>query len=285
MKFSIQELINAGLTTIDVRKPDVQFDHVVTVVEPEVVQLGLRLSSPIHRLGDDTTTAGTSSSANTLITSPQRGSANAEHRIVVLEGVSQKFHNAMTLSLKKVQKLATESAEPSTFVQIEIIKPNESSEEVLTIVDAEKLIPDLLRVAAAASKLKMENVTVSLVKQGDTAHQELVIEYESHIEDAVDFNLSHFVYEGHKSEVSTRQERWSRRSRYSDVDDKVVAVFMEVDATCPDQSVEIVASVSMPAEVKVDRPPATPSPEMMEVSESLTESSNAVGQQIPRCVN
>ncbi|KAK6051664.1 immunoglobulin I-set domain protein, partial [Cooperia oncophora] len=182
----------------------------------------------------------------------------------------------------QVQKLATESAEPSTFVQIEIIKPNESSEEVLTIVDAEKLIPDLLRVAAAASKLKMENVTVSLVKQGDTAHQELVIEYESHIEDAVDFNLSHFVYEGHKSEVSTRQERWSRRSRYSDVDDKVVAVFMEVDATCPDQSVEIVASVSMPAEVKVDRPPATPSPEIMEVSESLTESSNAVGQQIPR---
>ncbi|KAK6025519.1 immunoglobulin I-set domain protein [Ostertagia ostertagi] len=110
----------------------------------------------------------------------------------------------MTLSLKKVRKLATESAEPSTFVQIEIIKPNEHSEEILTIVNTEKLIPDLLRVAAAASKLKvrahsqisgtrsaaysfslqMENVTVSLVKQGDTAHQELVIEYESHIEDA-----------------------------------------------------------------------------------------------------
>lgn len=46
----------------------------------------------------------------------------------------------------------------------------------------------------------MENVTVSLVKQGDTAHQELVIEYESCFEDAVEFNLSQLVY-SHKKEV------------------------------------------------------------------------------------
>ncbi|KAK5968588.1 hypothetical protein GCK32_008491, partial [Trichostrongylus colubriformis] len=284
------EIINAGMATIDVRRPNAQFDHVVTVVEPEVIQLGLRLPSPnvpsmkFIDLETILQRPGTSSSANTLISSPQRGSANAEHRIVVLEGVSQKFHNAMTLSLKKVHKLATESAEPSTFVQIEIIKPNETSEEVLTIVNTEKLIPDLLRVAAAASKLKMENVTVSLVKQGNTAHQELVIEYESHVEDAAAFNISHLVYEGHPYEVSSRQETWSRRSRFSDKDENVVAVFMEVDASCPDQSVEIVASVSSPTQEKVGRPPTSPSPDKMEASESLTESSSAMGQQIPRFV-
>uniref|UniRef100_A0A0N4W175 TITIN protein n=1 Tax=Haemonchus placei TaxID=6290 RepID=A0A0N4W175_HAEPC len=276
-----QETSQAGMTTIDVRKPDIQFDHVVTVVEPEVVQLGLRLPSPsvpsmkFIDLETILQRPGTSSSANTLISSPQRGAANAEHRIVLLEGMSQKFHNAMTLSLKKVKRLATESAEPSSFVQVEIIKPNETSEEVLTIVNAEKLIPDLLRVAAAASKLKMENVTVSLVKQGDAAHQELVIEYESHVEDAANFNLSQLLYESPLREVSSRQETWSRRSRFSDVDENVATVFMEVDANCPDQSVEIVASVSTPLETKVDRSPSSPSPERVEVSESLTESSSA----------
>ncbi|XGW01072.1 hypothetical protein V3C99_013768, partial [Haemonchus contortus] len=287
---SMEETSQAGMTTIDVRKPDTQFDHVVTVVEPEVVQLGLRLPSPsvpsmkFIDLETILQRPGTSSSANTLISSPHRGAANAEHRIVLLEGMSQKFHNAMTLSLKKVKRLATESAEPSSFVQVEIIKPNETSEEVLTIVNAEKLIPDLLRVAAAASKLKMENVTVSLVKQGDAAHQELVIEYESHVEDAAHFNLSQLLYENPQREVSSRQETWSRRSRFSDVDENVVAVFMEVDANCPNQSVEIVASVSTPLESKVDRSPSSPSPERLEVSESLTESSSAVGQQIPKFV-
>ncbi|KAK6025518.1 hypothetical protein OSTOST_08578 [Ostertagia ostertagi] len=70
----LEEIINAGMTTIDVRKPNVQFDHVVTVVEPEVVQLGLRLSSPsvpsmkFIDLETILQRPGTSSSANTLIT-------------------------------------------------------------------------------------------------------------------------------------------------------------------------------------------------------------------------
>lgn len=74
----------------------------------QVVQLGLRLpapSVPTMKFIDLETILqrpGTSSSANTLITSPFKGSANAEHRIVVLEGASQNFQNAMTLSLKKV---------------------------------------------------------------------------------------------------------------------------------------------------------------------------------------
>lgn len=54
-----------------------------------------------------------------------------------------------------MKRLAAESAEPSTFVQIEILKPNEATEAVLTIINTEKIIPDLLRIAAAASKLKV----------------------------------------------------------------------------------------------------------------------------------
>ncbi|VDM54969.1 unnamed protein product [Angiostrongylus costaricensis] len=214
-----------------------------------MVQFGLRLSSSnassmkFIDLETILQRPGTSSSADTLISSPHKGLANVTHRIVMLEGVSQNFKNAITWNLKKVRKLATELAEPSISVQIEILKPSEASEEVLTIVDCEKASPDLLRIAAVSSKLKMENVTVSLVKQGDTAHEELVIEYENLVEDSVDFNLSQLVFSGLK------------------------------------ENVEIVASVSMPLRTKVDRPH---SPDAAPVSVSLTESSNAVGQQPPK---
>ncbi|EYB85418.1 hypothetical protein Y032_0298g1745 [Ancylostoma ceylanicum] len=282
---SLKEQINEEATTIDVRRPFTQFNHAVTVVEPEVVQLGLRLpapSVPTMKFIDLETILqrpGTSSSANTLITSPSKGSANAEHRIVVLEGASQNFQNAMTLSLKKVQRLATEAAEPSSFAQVEILRPNEANEAVVKIVDVEKIIPDLLRVAAAASKLKLENVTVSLVKQPDTAHHELVIEYESHVEDTAEFNLSQIVYDHPQEE--RKEEVWSRRSRFSEVDENVVAVFVEVDANCPDQSVEILATVNAPVEEKIDSKRPF-SPDVAEVSESITESSLATGQQPPR---
>ncbi|VDM73347.1 unnamed protein product, partial [Strongylus vulgaris] len=80
----------------------------------------------------------------------------------------------------------------------------------------------------------LENVTVSLVKQPDTAHHELVIEYESHVEDSADFNLSQLIY-SQAQEAEEKPEVWSRRSRYSEIDENVVAVFVEVDANCPDQ--------------------------------------------------
>ncbi|KAJ1347831.1 hypothetical protein KIN20_003000 [Parelaphostrongylus tenuis] len=221
---------------------------------------------------------GTSSSADTLISSPHKGSANVAHRIVMLEGASQSFKNAITWSLKKkVRKLTNELAEPSTTVQIEIVKPSEASEEVLTIVDCDRASPDLLRVAAASSKLKMENVTVSLVKQGDTAQEELVIEYENLVEDSADFNLSQLVFSSSKEE--SRREVWARRSRFSGVDENVVAVFVEVEASCPSQNIEIVASVGIPLETKVDR---QHSPDAMPASLSLTESSNGTGQQPPK---
>ncbi|ETN77063.1 immunoglobulin I-set domain protein [Necator americanus] len=248
---SLKEQINEEATTIDARRPSTQFDHTVTVVEPEVIQLGLHLpepSTPTMKFIDLETILqrpGTSSSANTLISSPSKGSANAEHRIVLLEGASQNFQNAMTLSLKKVRKLPPETTEPSSFAQVEIFKPNETSEAVVKIVDAEKIIPDLLRVAAAASKLKLENVTVSLVKQPNTAHHELVIEYRSDVEDAAEFNLSQIIY------------------------------------SHPEENVEILATVNSPVEEKVENK-RTPSPDFTEFSESATESSYATGQQQPK---
>lgn len=79
----------------------------------------------------------------------------------------------------------------------------------------------------------------------------------------------------------SREERWSRRTKYSDEDDQhVVAVFVEVDANCPDQSVEIVASVNLPFEptdIQADKPSIAE-----EISESVTESSSAIGLQPPR---
>ena len=59
----------------------------------------------------------------------------------------------MTWSLRKMQRLAEE--EGIANANIEIIRPPESSFEATVVVDAEKIIPDLLQVAAAASKLKV----------------------------------------------------------------------------------------------------------------------------------
>lgn len=52
-----------------------------------------------------------------------------------------------------MQRLAEE--EGIANANIEIVRPPESSFEATVVVDAEKIIPDLLQVAAAASKLKV----------------------------------------------------------------------------------------------------------------------------------
>uniref|UniRef100_A0A1I7WAP6 Ig-like domain-containing protein n=1 Tax=Heterorhabditis bacteriophora TaxID=37862 RepID=A0A1I7WAP6_HETBA len=295
-----EQHITDETTNVDIRNPPAKFDHVVTVVEPEVVQFCLHLSAsttPSFKFIDLETILqkpSTSSDTNTLLASTKKRSANAEYRIVVLEGVSKSFQNAITWSLKKVQKLTSETPENAAYANIEVIKPSETNEKVMKIVDTEKMIPDLLQVAATASKLKffsiqmiiqiyvkLENVTISLVRHGDTAHQQLIIEYEGAVEEEeTNLNVSHLIY--HRLDEESKEQVWSRRSRYSDRDEgNIVAVFVEVDACCPDQSVEIVASVNTPTEAKAANDDES-SPELLDASESVTESSSAIGIQAPK---
>ncbi|CAI4231525.1 unnamed protein product [Auanema sp. JU1783] len=273
------------LITVDVRNPDTEFSHVVTVYEPLALQLSHRLNATTNELKFiDLETIlqkpGTSSETTHVVETLSSKRALAEHRIVVLEGVSKNFQDAMTWSLRKVKRLVDE--EESTNANIEVVQPQDEATQGTTVVIPEQIIPDLLQVAAAASKLKLENVTVSLVKQGDASHQELIIEYESQLEDEANLAVSQLNRSRQTSE--TREEKWSRPTRYSDENDlNVVAVFVEVDATCPDQSVEIVASVNMPLDSIPDGDsPGNPQVvDVREPSDSATESSST-GLQPPK---
>lgn len=53
----------------------------------------------------------------------------------------------------------------------------------------------------------MSNVTVSLVRAGDVAHQELVIEYESNVEDDADLAVKQLVFPGFSSHD---EARWNK---------------------------------------------------------------------------
>ena len=263
--------------TIEVRQAPVHYEHLVTVLEPTVEQYKMHLNtavSPLKFIDIDTILQkpSTSSNVDTLLKAESKKSANAEHRIVVLEGLSQNFQNAITWSLRKVKKLASDH-EASSVTNVEVVRQDEENEQVLTIMDADAIIPELLQVAATASKLKLENVSVSLMKQGDTSHQQLVIEYESNTDEAADINLAHLVYE--QPPERREQQVWLRRSRFTDENDRnVTAVFVEVEANCPDQAVEIVASVNRPIDEDkfIDA----------ETSQSLEESSSAIGNQPPK---
>ena len=208
-----------------------------------------------------------------------RRTANAQHRIVVLQGMSNTFHNAITWSLKKVKKLVGD-AEAKAYADVEVVKQDETNEQVMTIIDNDTIVPQLLQVAAAANKLKLENVSVALVRDGDRAHQELVIEYESSIDEPMNqeplHNTSHLTFH-QQQPTGPDQHVWSRRSKYDEDEAHVVAVFVEVDANCPDQSVEIVATVNAAYEGDSRQGNAEDEP-FTEVSQSLATESSAAPQ-------
>ena len=60
--------------------------------------------------------------ADTLLQRPSRKSANAEHRIVILEGVSNTFNDAITWSIKKVKKALGEDSHHTTHAIIEVCR-------------------------------------------------------------------------------------------------------------------------------------------------------------------
>ncbi|CAD6186690.1 unnamed protein product [Caenorhabditis auriculariae] len=240
-------------TTVVVHQQPQNCEQVVTVLESNVEQHQLRLtttpSTPLKFIDFDTILQKPSTSCESIDKSflaKSNKTANAQHRIVVLQGISNTFHNAITWSLKKVRKLVGDE-ETKAFADIEVVKQNERNEQVMTIIDNESIVPELLQIAAAANKLKLENVSVALIREGDRAHQELVIEYESSIDEAMPpVNTSHLVYE-RRPPTGPREHFWTRRSKSQVKEEsQVVAVFVEVDANCPDQNVEIIATVNTP---------------------------------------
>ena len=52
-----------------------------------------------------------------------------------------------------MQQLAED--EQTANANVEVVRPPQTSSEVTAVVEAEKIIPDLLQVAAAANKLKV----------------------------------------------------------------------------------------------------------------------------------
>ncbi|GMR58651.1 hypothetical protein PMAYCL1PPCAC_28846, partial [Pristionchus mayeri] len=346
----VNELMSAALavkedlksdeeSNVEIRRPTAIYEKIVTVMEPEQVELHLHTSAPgggIHHRFINLETIlqkpGTSSaSADTSISHLGKRNANAEHRIVVLEGTSQNFSDAMTWSLKKVKRAMEEGrSTPTTNAFVEIRRPGDTAEQVTTIAEPEEYIPELLQIASSASKLKMSNVTVSLVRAGDVAHQELVIEYESNVEYDADLAVKQLVFPGFSSHDEARwnkprrdlfsasesmeaisalpppsphfqlQQQVQMQSPERQSDPNVVAVFVEVEAACPDQSVEIVAVVATPltgqetsAEPSNDRLPQ-PRGSVAESASSITddhsnmisisESSSGTGFEAPKFI-
>ncbi|PIC27588.1 hypothetical protein B9Z55_019795 [Caenorhabditis nigoni] len=271
-------------TTVVVTQQPQKFDQLVTVIESNIEHHALRLSttssSPLKFIDLETIIQKPSTSCESIdrmFVEKSKRTANAQHRIVVLQGMSNTFHNAITWSLKKVKKLVGD-AEAKAYADVEVVKQDETNEQVMTIIDNDTIVPQLLQVAAAANKLKLENVSVALVRDGDRAHQELVIEYESSIDEPMIeplHNTSHLTFL-QQQPTGPDQHVWSRRSKYDEDEAHVVAVFVEVDANCPDQSVEIVATVN--AAYEGDSRQGREEEHLTEVSQSLATESSAAPQ-------
>ncbi|NP_001346724.1 Ig-like domain-containing protein [Caenorhabditis elegans] len=271
-------------TTVIVTQQPQKYDQLVTVVESNIEYHALRLStsssSPLKFIDLETIIQKPSTSCESIdrmFVEKSKRTANAQHRIVVLQGMSNTFHNAITWSLKKVKKLVGD-AEAKAYADVEVVKQDETNEQVMTIIDNDTIVPQLLQVAAAANKLKLENVSVALIKEGDRAHQELVIEYESSIDEPMFepvHNTSHLTFH-QQQPTGPDQHVWSRRSKFEEDEAHVVAVFVEVDANCPDQSVEIVATVN--AAYEGDNRQGIEDEPFTEVSQSLATESSAAPQ-------
>ncbi|CAG9532189.1 unnamed protein product, partial [Cercopithifilaria johnstoni] len=236
---------------VDVRRPDSIFDHFITVVESEHEYLKIHLVASVVVRNLATSDfhlqqKPESFHAESVYNEYLRANATAEQRIIILQSSFQKFSETITWELKKVAKEAIESGTTVAHANIKVYKPEEIGEHETTISDARKMVPELFAIAAAASKLKLTSVFVTFTKKGDVAHQALVIEYESFVADEATLNVAVLTAPGFHS----RQESiWSYEKKYEkseETEPNVVAVFLEINATCPNQMVELIASVSLP---------------------------------------
>ncbi|EJD75389.1 immunoglobulin I-set domain-containing protein, variant, partial [Loa loa] len=275
---------------VDVRCPDAVFDHFITVVDSEQEYFKVHLVAPVLVRNLATSDFHLQQKPESLHTESvyieyPRRNATAEQRIVILQSSFQKFSEAITWNLKKVSKEATESDITVAHANIVVYKPEEIGEYATTIVDARKMVPELLAIAAAASKLKLTSVFITFTKKGDVAHQALVIEYESFVEEEATLNVAMLTAPGFHSK---QESVWSYGKKYEkseETEANVVAVFVEVNATCPNQTIELIASVSLPPSAfgitdvtHSLQPPFEPS------SVSWSESSSAGLLQMPKFV-
>uniref|UniRef100_A0A914RMM5 Ig-like domain-containing protein n=1 Tax=Parascaris equorum TaxID=6256 RepID=A0A914RMM5_PAREQ len=93
---------------------------------------------------------------------------------------------------------------------------------------------EILAIAAAATKMKITSVFITLTKKGEVAHQALVVEYESFVQEEAALNIALLTVPA----VHLKQEEtWTRETKIVEThgEGNVVAVFVEVDANCPDQ--------------------------------------------------
>ncbi|MCP9264542.1 Titin [Dirofilaria immitis] len=261
----VNELISAIMATkekfheayaeanVDVIRPDAAFDHFITVVESEDEHLKVHLVAPVL--------------VRNLATFDfhfQRKRESLRAESVYIEHLR-----------RNVSKEATENDIAHTNIKVH--KPEEIGEYATTIVDTRKIAPELFAIAAAASKLKLINIFVTFTKKGDMAHQALVIEYENVVEDEAILNVAMLTAPGLRSK---QESVWSYEKKYEkaeEIEANVVAVFVEVDAICPNQTIELVASVSLPPSIPGITDAARSSQPLLEPSSvSWSESSSTV---------
>uniref|UniRef100_A0A0R3RRM4 Ig-like domain-containing protein n=1 Tax=Elaeophora elaphi TaxID=1147741 RepID=A0A0R3RRM4_9BILA len=237
---------------VDVRRPDAIFDHFITVIDSQHEYLTVHLIAP--KLVRNLATCDfhlqqkpESLHTESVYTEYPRRNATAEQRIVILQSSFQKFSEAITWNLKKVSKEATESGITVAHANIRVYKPEEIGEHATTIVDSKRIVPELFAIAAAASKLKLTSVFVTFTKKGDIAHQALVIEYESFVEDEATLNIAMLTAPAFHSK---QESVWSYEKKYEKSEEtelNVAAVFVDVNATSPNQTIELIASINLPS--------------------------------------
>ncbi|VDK48693.1 unnamed protein product, partial [Anisakis simplex] len=277
------------VANVEVRRPPSQFDHTTTVMESEVAHLCAHYTAPTTSRSEivvvEVNLVKYSPVLSDRVTRIQRPirRATAEQRIVILEGVTESFSEEVFWSLKKIQKAVTHTGEAITNANIEVRKPFEQGEHITTIIDKVKIIPEILAIAAAATKIQITNVYITLTKKGEVAHQALVIEYESYIEDEASLNIALLTVPAFHSK---QEEIWTRETRIKETYDErnIVAVFVEVDANCPNQSVELVASVNIPviSNANLSGIQRWSTSSVVERSDSITESSSYGVFEAPR---
>nr|CDQ05432.1 Bm6219, isoform k [Brugia malayi] len=274
---------------VDVRCPDAIFDHFIKIIESEQENLSIHLIAPIlvkNLVTSDFHLQQKSESlhAESIFIEYPRKNATAEQRIVILQSSFQKFSEAITWNLKKISKETTEDDITVAHATIKVYKPEEIGEYVTTVVDTRRMVPELLAIAAAASKLKLTSVFVTFTKKGDVAHQALVIEYESFVEDEATLNVAMLTAPGFHSK---QESIWSYEKKYEkseETEANVIAVFVEVNATCPNQMIELIASVSLPPTVHDITDVTQPLQPLEPSSISWSESSSTGLFQVPKFI-
>uniref|UniRef100_A0A914WIF3 Ig-like domain-containing protein n=2 Tax=Plectus sambesii TaxID=2011161 RepID=A0A914WIF3_9BILA len=227
-----------AVVNVEAHRPNAAFDHVLKIVEPElestVSDSYFATKTQEQFVADNVNIAKSPEKGEktVILHAPSLHTAHDELKIVQLESAQTSFVHTETWSETKLKATSIAEGAATAVANVEVRRPEDTAEHILTVYESARLSPDSANFVETYSSDQLVALSISLTRPGDYAEQAVILSGESMQRSAteLDMTLLQAVFSQEFSEQTALLDEMS----------------VEIDANCPAQTSELVASVTMP---------------------------------------